>query len=143
MSIQERCFRGFFVLLLNVFRVAVAVNNAPQHHLPLLCIKKNTETENPRKQRSCIDVTGPLSLVSRLARFCTQPEVKFYVFDRLKQGEEKSTANLFFRFSYENNKKIRSSKYKKSVIYTLRLLEISLAFNPSIPGLLGKEDILS
>ena len=66
--------------------------------------------QNPRKQRSCIDVTGPLSLVSRLARFCTHPEVKFHVFDRLKRGEEKSIANLFFCFSHENNKKIRSSK---------------------------------
>ena len=51
-------------------------------------------------------VTGPLSLVSCLARFCTHPEVKFHVFDRLKRGEEKSIVNLFFRFSYENNEKI-------------------------------------
>ena len=68
------------------------------------------ETENSRKQRSCIDVTSPLSLVSRLVRFCTQLEVKFHVFDRLKRGEEKSIANSFLRFSYENNKKIQSSK---------------------------------
>ena len=68
---------------------------------------------NPRKQRSCIDVTGPLSPVSHLARFCTQPEVKLHVFVRLKRGEEKSIATLFFRFSYENNMKIRSSKLKR------------------------------
>ena len=65
---------------------------------------------NPRKQRSCIDVTGPLSPIPRLARFCTQPEVKLHVFDRQKRGEEKSIGSLFFRFPYENNTKIQSSK---------------------------------
>ena len=42
-----------------------------------------------------------------------EPEVKFHVFEGLKRGEEKLIENLFFRFSYENNMKIRSSKYKK------------------------------
>ena len=112
-SIQERRFRGFSVSLF--LRLSCCCSRKQRTTDPsfFLCIKKNTETENPRKQRSCIDVTGPLSLVSCLARFCTQLEVKFRVFDRLKRGEEKSIANLFFRFSYENNKKIRSSKQKK------------------------------
>ena len=87
------------------------IKASPHHHVFFLYIKKNTvEYRNPRKWRSCIDVTGPLSPVSRLARFCNQPEVKLHVFVRLKRGEEKLIGNFFFRFSYENNMKIRSSK---------------------------------
>ena len=73
-----------------------------------------------RKQRSCIDVTGPLSLVSCLARFCTHPEVKFHVFDRLKRGEEKSIANLFFDFHTRTTRRFNQANKKKSVIYTLK-----------------------
>ena len=51
----------------------------------------------------------PLSPGSRHARFCIEPEVKFHVFVGLKRGEEKLIGNLFFRFSYENNMKIRTS----------------------------------
>ena len=122
-SIQERCFRGFFVFLLNVFRVAAAVNSVPQHHLSPLCIKKNTETENPRKQRSCIDVTGPLSLVSRLARFCTHLEVKFHVFDCLKREEEKLIVFFFFfDFHTRTTRRFDQANKNKSVIYTLNIL---------------------
>ena len=56
---------------------------------------------------ACHLLTGLLSPVSRLARFCTQPKVKLHVFVRLKRGKEKSIANLFFRFSYENEMKIQ------------------------------------
>ena len=109
-SIQERYFRGssvsvFFFMQRKKDGAAVRCLRLQQHER-----RKKSEAENPRKQRSCIDVIGPLSLVSRLARFCTHPKGKFHVFDRLKRGEEKTIANLFFRFSYENNKKIRSSK---------------------------------
>ena len=51
-----------------------------------------------------------LSPDSRRARFCIETELKFHVFVGLKRGEEKLIGNLFFRFSYENNMKIRSSK---------------------------------
>ena len=95
-SIQERCFRGFSVSVFFFMQrkkdgAAVCCLRLQQYER-----RKKSETENRRMQRSCIDVTGPLSLVSCLARFCTHQEVKFHVFDRLKRGEEKSIANLFF-----------------------------------------------
>ena len=72
---------------------------------------------NSRKQRSCIDVTGPLSSVSRLARFCTQPEVKLHVFVRLIQGEK-----ISMREQHEDS--IKQIKKKKSFIYTISELAV-------------------
>ena len=50
------------------------------------------------------------SPVFRLARFCTQPEVKFDTFICVKHREVKVIRNSLFRFSYENCIKITSSK---------------------------------
>ena len=73
--------------------------------------KKNTAPKrNPRKWQSCIDVTAHYPQFPHHARFCIEPEVKFHVFVGLKRREEKLIGNLFFRFSYENNMKIWSSK---------------------------------
>ena len=54
----------------------------------------------PRNWRSCIDVTALLSPASRLAWYCTQPEMKFHAFMFLKRGEEKliTKGDLFFDF---------------------------------------------
>ena len=41
-------------------------------------------------------VTARLYPVFLAARFCTPPEVKFYVFRQLKRGEEKSMLKNFF-----------------------------------------------
>ena len=75
-----------------------------------------SEQRIPQKWRSCIDVTGPLSLVSRLAWFCTHPEVKFHVFDRLKRGEEKSIGNFFFDFHTRTTRRFDQANKKKKEI---------------------------
>ena len=65
----------------------------------------NTQNETTEEQRirqtkrSSIDVPILLSPVSHLARYSTQPELKFDAFIRLKRGEEKLIRNFVFRFS--------------------------------------------
>ena len=51
--------------------------------------KTTEEQRNRETKRSCIDVTAQLSPVSRFARYCTQPEVKFDAFIRLKHRKKK------------------------------------------------------
>ena len=62
----ERCFREFSVSVFFFMQrkkngAAVRCLRLQQHER-----RKKSETENLRKQRSCIDVTGPLSLVPSL-----------------------------------------------------------------------------
>ena len=71
--------------------------------------KKNCAIEKSAKMAVLYWRHRPLSPDSRHARFCIEPEMKFHVFEGLKRGEEKLIGNLFFRFWYENNMKIRSS----------------------------------
>ena len=93
-----------------VFRVATAERNTPLHHVFFLCKRKTLHHREIRENGSPVLTSQPLSPDSRHARFCVEPEVKFHVFEGLKRGEEKLIGNLFFRFSYENDMKIRSSK---------------------------------
>ena len=74
--------------------------------------KTNSGTE---RTRSCIDVTArdsPTIPVFLAARFCTPPEVKFYVFRQLKRGEEKSI--FLLEHHVDSIKQI-----KKNLSYTL------------------------
>ena len=69
----------------------------------------NWGKEKPRDytKHSGINVTALLSPVSFLARYRTHPEVQFDSFIRFKQGK---MIRNFFRFPYENNINIWSSK---------------------------------
>ena len=94
-----------------VFRVATAERNTPLHHVFFLCKRKTLRHREIRENGSPVLTSQPtIPSFPTMRGFCIEPEVKFHVFVGLERGEEKLIGNLFFRFSYENNMKIWSSK---------------------------------
>ena len=63
------------------------------------------------------DVTVPLSPVPHPARYCTQPEVKFDAFIRLKHGEETIIA-IFPQFHTRTALPFDQANKNNSVIYS-------------------------
>ena len=92
----------------------------PHNFLPLQT-KNNWGIEKSREKCTCNDVTALLSPVSRLARYCTQPEVKFDAFKRLlKRGEEKLRRNTRTTLTFDQAN-------KKSLSHILQVSKVSRA----------------